>query len=115
MTGQLVGFGASLVDVSRDVRLAGALGLSQPAADTAEALRERLRAHIAALAVPAEAYGRSLSGEWYGQHVLACVASARKAAAGVDPDIRVDEELLLLAEYIKTLLMYTARKPRHSS
>ncbi|MFI1830248.1 hypothetical protein ACH41E_28005 [Streptomyces sp. NPDC020412] len=32
MTGQLVGFGASLVDVSRDVRLAGALGLTLVAA-----------------------------------------------------------------------------------
>ncbi|MEU9607959.1 hypothetical protein [Streptomyces sp. NPDC048057] len=78
-------------------------------------MRDRLRAHIVMLAGPAEAYGRSLSGEWYGQHVLACVASAREAAAGVEPGVRIDEELLLLAEYVKTLLMYTSRKPRHSA
>ncbi|MFH8613874.1 hypothetical protein ACH4E8_02210 [Streptomyces sp. NPDC017979] len=103
------------MDVIRDVRLAGAVVLSQPASDVVEALRDRLRAHITMLAEPAEAYGRSLSGEWYGQHVLTCVASARKAAAGVEPGIRIDEELLLLAEYVKTLLMYTSRKPRHSA
>ncbi|MFI1826169.1 hypothetical protein ACH41E_06880 [Streptomyces sp. NPDC020412] len=101
--------------MTRDVLLAGAVVLSRPANDVVEALRDRLRAHIAMLAVPAEAYGRSLSGEWYGQYVLTCVASARKAATGVEPGIRMDEELLLLAEYIKTLLMYTSRKPRHSA
>ncbi|MEU9606845.1 hypothetical protein [Streptomyces sp. NPDC048057] len=105
----------SLVDVTRDVRLAGAVCLSRPPSAAVEALRDRLRAHIAMLVVPAEEYGRSLSGEWYGQHVLTCVASARKAAIGVEPGIRIDEELLLLAEYVKTLLMYTGRKPRHSA
>ncbi|MEU5977537.1 hypothetical protein [Streptomyces sp. NPDC047315] len=89
--------------------------MSQPPSAAVEALRDRLQRHIAVLAVPAEAYGRSLSGDWYGQHVLACVASARKAAAGVEPGVRIDEELLLLAEYVKTLLMYTGRKPRHSA
>ncbi|MEU5973793.1 hypothetical protein [Streptomyces sp. NPDC047315] len=103
------------MDVTRDVRLAGAVGLSQPPSSAVEALRDRLRGHIAMLAEPAEAYGRSLSGGWYGQHVLACVASARKAATGVEPGIRIDEERLLLAEYVKTLLMYTGRKPRHSA
>ncbi|MGW5676635.1 hypothetical protein ACWEV4_16405 [Streptomyces sp. NPDC003860] len=101
--------------MTRDVRLAGAVVLSQPPREITVALRERLRAHITMLTEPAEAYGRSLSGEWYGQYVLTCVASARKAAAGVEPGIRIDEELLLLAEYIKTLLMYTARKQRHSA
>ncbi|MFI1829002.1 hypothetical protein ACH41E_21495 [Streptomyces sp. NPDC020412] len=105
----------SLVDVTRDVRLAGAVVLSRPTRDVTVALRDRMRAHIVMLAEPAEAYGRSLGGEWYGQYVLTCVASARKAVAGVEPGIRIDEELLLLAEYIKTLLMYTSRKPRHSA
>ncbi|MEU5973271.1 hypothetical protein [Streptomyces sp. NPDC047315] len=89
--------------------------MSRPPSSAVEALRDRLRAHIAVLAVPAEAYGSSLSGEWYGQRVLTCVASARRAAAGGEPGIRIDEELLLLAEYVKTLLMYTGRKPRHSA
>ncbi|MFI1826960.1 hypothetical protein ACH41E_11025 [Streptomyces sp. NPDC020412] len=105
----------SLVNITRDVRLAGVVCLSQPTREGVEALRDRLRAHIAVLAELAEAYGRSLSGEWYGRYVLTCVASARKAAAGVEPGIRIDEELLLLAEYVKTLLMYTGRKPRHSA
>ncbi|MGW5674742.1 hypothetical protein ACWEV4_06600 [Streptomyces sp. NPDC003860] len=105
----------SLVDVTRDVRLAGAVVLSQPTRDVTFELRDRLRGHIVMLAELAEAYGRSLSGEWYGRYVLTCVASARKAAVGVEPGIRIDEELLLLAEYIKTLLMYTARKQRHSA
>ncbi|MFH8616748.1 hypothetical protein ACH4E8_16935 [Streptomyces sp. NPDC017979] len=105
----------SLVDVTRDVRLAGAVCLTRPPNSAVEGLRDRLRAHITMLAGPAEAYGRSLGGEWYGQYVLTCVASARKAAAGVEPEIRIDEELLLLAEYVKTLLMYTGRKPRHSA
>ncbi|MEU5974965.1 hypothetical protein [Streptomyces sp. NPDC047315] len=101
---------ATLVDISRDVRLAAALGLSQPAADIIEALRERLRSYITMLAVPAEEYGRSRSGEWYGSHILDCIANARTAATGnIPPDMTPDEELLLLAEFTKTLLLYAGR------
>ncbi|MFI1826743.1 hypothetical protein ACH41E_09915 [Streptomyces sp. NPDC020412] len=103
----------TLIDVTRDVRLAGAVCLSQPTGEIVDALRDRLRQHIATLAVPAEAYGRSRLGEWYGQHVLDCIANARKAAAGdVAPGMRVDEELLLLAEFVKTLLLYASRASR---
>ncbi|MEU9609726.1 hypothetical protein [Streptomyces sp. NPDC048057] len=71
--------GATLVDISRDLRLAGALGRNLPTRDSVEALRGRLRSHITMLAVPAETYGRSLDGGWYGQYVLTCVASARSS------------------------------------
>ncbi|MFI1830655.1 hypothetical protein ACH41E_30090 [Streptomyces sp. NPDC020412] len=88
-----------------DVRLAWTLAQANPRQQ--QALRDRLREYIGVLAGPAEAYADSLAGEWHERVVRHGIASARKVAAGnVDPAVLPDEELLLLAEHIKTLLLY---------
>ncbi|MEU5980151.1 hypothetical protein [Streptomyces sp. NPDC047315] len=96
--------------VAGDVRLA--LTTAQALPETHEALRDRLRAHIGVVAGPAEAYAESLTDEWHQRVVLHSVESARKAAVGVDPQIPPGEELMILAEHIRTLLLYASRAPR---
>ncbi|MFH8619143.1 hypothetical protein ACH4E8_29335 [Streptomyces sp. NPDC017979] len=103
MTGPLV-ISASDADLHRDVRLAWTLAQAAPMRQ--QALRDRLRQHIGALTGPAEAYADTITDEGHRSIVIAGIASARAAAVGVDPAVLPGEELMVLAEYIKTLLLY---------
>lgn len=91
-------------DIHGDVRLAWSDAQALP--EQQQALRDRLRGHIAALSGPATAYAESLADDWHRDRVLHRVESARQAAAGVDPAVLPGEELMILAEHIRTLLLY---------
>ncbi|MEU5978765.1 hypothetical protein [Streptomyces sp. NPDC047315] len=101
--------GTTLVDIDRDVPLAWSLAQAAPTHQ--QALRDRLRAHIGALTGPAEAYADTITDDGHQSIVLHGVASARAAAVGVDPAVLPGEGLMILAEHIRTLLLYGRYAP----
>ncbi|MEU3603312.1 NUDIX hydrolase [Streptomyces sp. NPDC006798] len=91
--------GIDLGEVAADVRLARAA----PAEADADALRHRLREYAAALAVPGEAYGRSLRGS-HRRVVLDTVRYVRRVVE--DPGVA----LVRPAGLVETLALYAAER-----
>ncbi|MEU5975719.1 DUF6415 family natural product biosynthesis protein [Streptomyces sp. NPDC047315] len=102
----------SLVDVVRDVQLAWTVAQALPEKETA--LRDRLRAHIAALADPAEAYARSVADGSHHLALLRDVHRARTTAANGPGDTPPGEYLMQLAEHTKTLARYALAESRRT-
>lgn len=74
-------------EVALDASLAFHLAAGRPTGEAADALRERLRGHIRALAGPADAYAHRLADNRAKDIAVNTVAHARKVAAdpGQDP------------------------------
>ncbi|MEU5162194.1 NUDIX hydrolase [Streptomyces sp. NPDC020875] len=99
LAGLPAGDGIDLGEVAADVRRARA---ASAGADV-EALRHRLREYATALAVPGEAYGRSLRGS-HRRVVLDTVRYVRRVVE--DPGVA----LVRLAGLVETLALYAARR-----